>query len=517
MLVPGLGRLTGLRSLTRRSYLQTYLVIQSSAYHSLDHSRLLYSRLALDTNYQYLDPDLERELLKSNKSAANLIQALQNREQSSVAYHEEEALAKFQDWARSVQLRVGFAMHLNNSSCSKEILNKLISQLTSGDIKDLQAHEIVTLLILIYFRRDMTVEEISEYLDLEELQSTFARAMQIGNLRPEEICAGCLGLKKIQGFKPSSILLRASLYHILTENQVDSDFKDFYYMTIITTLSRGGNLFHDAPGLLAKALASFVVSCDDVSLMTAVKMMTFGINVGYENLDLNDKVISRVLNDLSVLNIKDVVSLTNFSSRTTQSNRELLLYLKGELLRFYESATSISDIVDVLNCLAFMSISEIYRLEVMQLFFDAMVGIEPGEVSRASLARIAELMVRNLKHPNASALLADIPYIHSDRGSVASTLCRVPGFLCFNARIDGIQVDRPMDMNLAAAILALQRKPIPMQIQSPQMSMKNLDQRSRLLVNSYRSLLGIMGSERFVKVARILPQYQEPRAIIRVE
>ena len=175
-------------------------------------------------------------------------------------------------------------------------------------------------------------------------------------------------------------------------------------------------------------MASFVVSCDDVSLMTAVKMMTFGINVGYENLDLNDKVIARVLKDLSVLNIKDVVSLTNFSSRTTQSNRELLLYLKGELLRFYETASSISDLVDVLNCLAFMSISEIYRLEVMQLFFDALHGIKPGEVSHASLTRIAELMVRNLEHPNASALLADIPYIHRYPG--AKLFIRVKFFRC---------------------------------------------------------------------------------------
>ena len=29
-------------------------------------------------------------------------------------------------------------------------------------------------------------------------------------------------------------------------------FQDFYYMTLITTLSRGGHLFHDAPGLLTK-------------------------------------------------------------------------------------------------------------------------------------------------------------------------------------------------------------------------------------------------------------------------
>ena len=40
--------------------------------------------------------------------------------------------------------------------------------------------------------------------------------------------------------------------------------------------------------------------------------------------------------------------------------------------------------------------------------------------------------------------------------------------------------------------------------------MKTLEQRSRLLVNCYRALSNICGSERFVEAARILPHFPEP-------
>ena len=163
---------------------------------------------------------------------------------------------------------------------------------------------------------------------------------------------------------------------------------------------------------IVQALDCFVTHCDEVSLMTAVKMMTFGINLGYENFELNGKVTSRVLDNLSELNIKDVLSLTNFISRSSQCSMELLLFLKGELSRFYDSASTINEIVGVLNCLSFMSITEIYRLEVIQPFFDAMQGVDPDEVSLAALPGIAERMVRNLNHPNSEALVADIHQIH---------------------------------------------------------------------------------------------------------
>jgi hypothetical protein len=42
--------------------------------------------------------------------------------------------------------------------------------LLTENLNNLAPHELITLLLLIYFRRETTLEEISGLLDLEELQ-----------------------------------------------------------------------------------------------------------------------------------------------------------------------------------------------------------------------------------------------------------------------------------------------------------------------------------------------------------
>lgn len=260
-----------------------------------------------------------------------------------------------------------------------------------------------------------------------------------------------------------------------------------------------------------QALADFLKHCGSVSVMTAVKMMTFGINIGFENSELNAKVCERVLENLESLNIKDMLAITNFASKSTDYNINLLLYLKGEISRFYESATTVEDLVDVLNSLSYLSINEVYRLEVTTPFLDALEGTHPDQVNLGALPALAERMVRNLAatHPNGEKLVSDLDRVRTDP-RVAGTLCRVPAFLCFNLRLDQVELERPMNMDLAAAILKLFRKKIPLQLSSPQMPVDSLDNRSRLLVYSYRALVKLMGTERYSAVARILPQFPEP-------
>jgi hypothetical protein len=38
------------------------------------------------------------------------------------------------------------------------------------NVHDLAAHELITLLLLIYFRKETTLEEMAELIDLEDLQ-----------------------------------------------------------------------------------------------------------------------------------------------------------------------------------------------------------------------------------------------------------------------------------------------------------------------------------------------------------
>ena len=60
---------------------------------------------------------------------------------------------------------------------------------------------------------------------LDELQIVFALKIQRGQLKPEEICAGCLGLKKIKDLRLKNDVLRHVLYDLLNTKNLDSKFK----------------------------------------------------------------------------------------------------------------------------------------------------------------------------------------------------------------------------------------------------------------------------------------------------
>ncbi len=60
---------------------------------------------------------------------------------------------------------------------------------------------------------------------LDELQIVFALKIQRGQLTPEEICAGCLGLKKIKNLRIKNDVLRHVLYDLLNTKNLDSKFK----------------------------------------------------------------------------------------------------------------------------------------------------------------------------------------------------------------------------------------------------------------------------------------------------
>ena len=110
---------------------------------------------------------------------------------------------------------------------------------------------------------------------------------------------------------------------------------------------------------------------------------------------------------------KNEPSLPKVKKKRSQNVTGLLderLAWKGEISRVYESATTLEDLCDVLNSLSYLSINEVYRLEVIQDFFQALQAVEPSDVSNSlkCLPGVAEQLVRNLNHPNSSSLLADL-------------------------------------------------------------------------------------------------------------
>ena len=249
-------------------------------------------------------------------------------------------------------------------------------------------------------------------------------------------------------------------------------------------------------------------------MMTAIKMMTYGINNGLENQELTDKVCNRVISSIDQLNCKDMLGLTYFFSKSNYYNLKLLLLLKGEISRLFDTATSIEEIVDVLNSLSHLAINDVYRMEVITPFIQAINDIKLNEVKHSNLSTMGKEMIKNIaeKHPHKDALLGDLSSIDQNI-KLSSSLVRIPAFLTFNLRLDQVELDLELNMDLAASILSLFHKKIPLQIQTPQMSSDKLENRSKLLVNCYRGAVKILGSPRFVGVGRILPHFHDPDII----
>ena len=243
-------------------------------------------------------------------------------------------------------------------------------------------------------------------------------------------------------------------------------------------------------------------------------MINFVICKGFESSELTEKVCKRLIRNMDKLNSKDILGLTNFCSKSTFDTLQLTLLLKGELSRLFEEATSVEDIVDVLNSLNYLAVNQVYRMEVINPFIKAFNDIQLDEVKYSNLCKIATKILKNIaeKHPNKDALLSEISCL-STNIKYSSTLARVPAFLTFNMRLDEVELDEGLNMDLAASILSFFHKKIPVQIHTPQMNIDKLENRSKLLVNSYRGALRILGSQRFVGVGRILPHFPEPDII----
>jgi hypothetical protein len=156
-----------------------------------------------------------------------------------------------------------------------------------------------------------------------------------------------------------------------------------------------------------------------------------------------------------------------------------------------------------------------YRIEVSKPILDAFSDILPSEVKRKNFNMISQKIIKRItaEHKNRDKILSGLKQLTK---SQSGTICRVAAALCFNMRIDEVDIEHNMTMDTAAAFLALFYKKMPIQLHSPQMSLLDLDNRSRCIVNCYRGSVKFLGSERFCGVARLLPQFPDPDIVFGV-
>jgi len=492
---------------------------------SNDYINALYNKLSAKDPYQFLDQNIENnevlevdEKISSSpefKEFMNIIAKSDISDGSSSELSEIQKVFsdKFQEWTRVSQLRVGFLMHLDKRINSDEYLTKVIQHMSKGNLFDAVPHELTALLLLIYFKRDLTLEDLSEHLDLSTLQTALAIKIKQNKMNEYEVCAACLGLKRIADFKVTCPQLRKVLYNLLSNFVAKKDgLNDLFVMTLMTTLSKGNLVFMDDASVVKSMLSNLQQQVPHLQMDTAVKTMTFPLTLGFSNKVIEEIVFEKVKDNMHGMETSDMVQLCNYIAKQpteVPSTNDVFNYLENKL----DNLKSIDELMDLIECFHYLSHISIYSKKFNDILFSSMNSLPDDLFTN-------ETDFSSATHAMASCLMKslgieDVPVEKEksdDRMLKQKTIhifTRIPAFISACYKIETGLKDNLIESSRADLISKSQHKRLPMELYVPQMKTKNVDHRSKQLIKCFRALVRFMGSEHYVGVTRILPHFTE--------
>ena len=149
---------------------------------SNDYMQTLLKKLRLqESTYSFLDTNpVNEEVVEADKVLTSspefreflkmLASAETELDSDKVSVIQKQFCEEFTKWTKVSQLRVGFLMYLDKRINSNDFLDKVLRHLFTmcGDnIQDLDSHSLTALMLLVYFKRDLSMDDISEYLGNE--------------------------------------------------------------------------------------------------------------------------------------------------------------------------------------------------------------------------------------------------------------------------------------------------------------------------------------------------------------
>jgi len=491
---------------------------------SNDYIQALYNKLSTKDPYQFLDQNIENnevlkvdENLSSSPEFKDFLNIIAKCDASEVSNSEMSGIQKFsekfQDWTRVSQLRVGFLMHLDKRINSSEYLTKVIRHMSSVNPFDAGPHDLTALLLLIYFKRDLSVEYLSEYLDLGALQTALALNIDNKKMTPEEICAVCLGLKRIADMKVNLPMLRKSLYTQLRMFQAKDDpLDDFFVITLLTTLSKGNLVFMDHVDLVRDMLFNFENEVSHLNLDTTIKLLTFPLTLGFSNETIETFVFNKVKSDLERLEPWDLVQLCNYISKQSRQfavTDDLLELLETKL----DNLNNLDELMDIIECFHYLSHISVYSQKFNSVLFEA-VNLLPEDYFKqdsdfSAITKDVSLHIME-RFGIRDVLMEREKVFERNSNKTISVFTRIPAFISTSYRIESNDHHNLIESYRADFISKGDHRRLPMELYVPQMDIKTLDRRSKQLINCFRALVRFMGNEQYVGVTRILPHFTEP-------
>ena len=394
-------------------------------------------------------------------------------------------------------MRVGFLMYLDQRISSGEYLDKVIRHLlASYPLHEMGPQGLTALLLLIYFKRDITLEELCDHVgtvfrrlsedyndmvtfsDMEAFQIELSNLITNKKLTQEEICAACLGLKKISGFKVSNTYLRRSLYKALHNFVARGDpMDDFFLVTVMTTLSRGNMIFLDDIELVSSMLERMTNQLSLLKMDTVVKLLTFPLTLGFSVKQIEDFVFSDFGQKLEPLEPWNLAQICSYMSRTpSEENR----FPVGDLVRFLEdkldNISDLEELMDIIECFHFLAQMEVFSPKFNKLIFSE-INTLPKELfdNKPDMTSIADKV--------SKALSSKLNIHHSQKREkqldrnpekTTSIFTRLPAFIstCYSLEAEVREAGAELEAGRAHAISRSHHTPLPKQILVPMLPSK---------------------------------------------
>ena len=488
---------------------------------SNDYIQALYNKLSVKDPYSFLDQNIKSnrtdkvdDKLSSSPEFKEFLNIIAKSDDSDVSSEMSEIQnifsQKFEEWTRVSQLRVGFLMHLDKRINSGDYLSKMIKHMCRSNPYEMGTHDLTALMLLIYFKRDLTLDDLSEYIDPLALQTSLALKIKNKGMSEDEVCAVCLGLKRIAEMKVTCSHLRRALYDRLSDFQTKKDpLDDFFVMTLITTLSKGNQVFNDDIMIVQKMISNMSNQVASLNFDTAIKIMTFPLTLGFSNKVIETEVFSKLKANLLCLHTWDIVQMCLYISKQcteVPSSYDIVEYLERKM----DDLKTLDELVDLIECFHYLSHKNIYSEKFNDVIFSSMNSLPSSLFSPEMVPKeVAKDMVSIMRK---SLGVCNVPesYNHSESNKFISSFTRIPAFISSGYNIDTGNKDNLIEKERLAILLKSQHKRLPIELFAPQMSTRNLDKRSKQLINCYRALVKFMGTEHYVGVTRILPHFTEP-------
>jgi len=493
-----------------------------------EYATALYHKLSEKEQYKFLDRSqppsalvTKDQALAASTAFADFLNILSKQEQGEGQVEAEEQMKHIQKefselftkWSKLSQLSVGFMMYLDSRIEADSYLIKVIKHLGSGNLYDASPHDLTALMLLIYFKRDLSVEDVSEFMDVETLMTVLSQHLRNGKMSRDEVTACCLGLKRLQGLVVNHAFLRKELYRQLEGFTPQSNsLDDFFVVTLMTTLSRGNLIFKDNIDQVTRTVQILLGNFGNVGLETAIKIFTFPLTLNvFHSERLEESLIERAKKEEEHLDSKDLIALANYFSKSPSKDYEstTLDWLSSVLERRLKQVTKLDGLADIIDCFHYLSHKKVYNQYVIDVLFKSMQNVsneEGFDVKNASV-RLAESLASNLNLD-----LEDKDSVSSSMNSskrMTALFSRVPAFLIQSWSLDTGEASR-VPGSLLANLSKASHRTLPMQLYSPAMDLRNLDLRMKQLVTCYRSLAKFLGSEEYCRVTRLLPHFDEP-------